>query len=261
MRILIAEDNLVNRELLVYILAASGHTVVLAEDGKSAVKMHAKANVDLILMDLWMPEMDGLTAARHIRANESGTGRRVPIIAVTAHAIKGDRESCLQAGMDMYLTKPIRRDEILETINRYSQELSPKANPSSEPILASWDGVDREILSKLGSMMVESSHQSVVELKAAFAAKDWKKMASVAHTLRGSLGLFGAKKTGSLLAKLERAVSDGRLDELDELLPLFFRELGLVLEIISRRATGSVDFSRIESSPIHIPSPSPPLSN
>ena len=107
LRILVAEDNAVNQQLVTRILERRGHSVAVAVHGRQAVEAAAAARFDVVLMDVQMPEMDGFEATAAIRAHERVTGRRVPIVALTAHAMKGDEERCAQAGMDAYLAKPL----------------------------------------------------------------------------------------------------------------------------------------------------------
>jgi PAS domain S-box-containing protein len=117
LRILLAEDNPVNQTLAIALLQKQGHTVVLAANGKEALdRLQTAAPFDLVLMDLQMPEMDGLEATRRIRQREGNTGGHIPILAMTAHAMKGDREVCLRAGMDGYVSKPVRPQELQEMI-------------------------------------------------------------------------------------------------------------------------------------------------
>lgn len=116
LRILLAEDNAVNRKLVTAMVGKRGHTVVTVGNGRDAVAAAAEATCDLILMDVQMPEMDGLEATAAIRIAEKVTGVHVPIIALTAHAMKGDREICLAAGMDEYLAKPIKPGELFGMI-------------------------------------------------------------------------------------------------------------------------------------------------
>jgi CheY-like chemotaxis protein len=118
LRILLAEDNLVNQRLTVRILEKLGHQVVVAQTGEDALNALATEKFDLVLMDVQMPEMDGFAATREIRRKEQGSHERLPVIAMTAHAMKGDRESCLEAGMDDYLAKPINRVELQQAIER-----------------------------------------------------------------------------------------------------------------------------------------------
>jgi len=116
LRILLAEDSVVNQKLAVALLQHQGHTVATAANGREAVDAVARGAFDVILMDIQMPEMDGLEATAAIRANQLASGDHTPIIAMTAHALKGDRERCLQAGMDGYVTKPIRPRELYQAV-------------------------------------------------------------------------------------------------------------------------------------------------
>jgi CheY-like chemotaxis protein len=116
LRILVAEDNVVNQKLAVRMLEKIGHTVVLAANGKQALETWQHEHFDLIFMDVQMPEMDGFEATSEIRKIEKATGHRIPIIAMTAHAMLGDRDRCLAAGMDYYISKPVNRDELAKTI-------------------------------------------------------------------------------------------------------------------------------------------------
>jgi CheY-like chemotaxis protein len=117
LRILLVEDNPVNQMVAQRMLEKAGHRVVVAENGRQALNRLSIEPVDLVLMDLQMPEMDGLEATRTIRSQEAGTNRRLPILAVTADAVGGDRERCLAAGMDAYLTKPVQSTALLQAIN------------------------------------------------------------------------------------------------------------------------------------------------
>ena len=119
LRILLAEDGKANQKLAVGLLQRWGHTVTVAENGRAALHCWRAESFDVILMDLQMPEMDGFEATSRIREEESNTGRHVPIIAMTAHAMKGDRERCLAAGMDGYVAKPIRQQEVYEALARF----------------------------------------------------------------------------------------------------------------------------------------------
>jgi two-component system, sensor histidine kinase and response regulator len=127
LRVLLAEDNNVNQRLAVRLLEKRGHRVVVAGNGREALDALAKGKFDLVLMDVQMPEMDGLEATASIREKEKSSGLHQPIIALTAHAMKGDREKCLEAGMDGYLTKPIRPSELDEILEDYVTRLSVTA--------------------------------------------------------------------------------------------------------------------------------------
>ena len=125
--ILIAEDNEVNRLVISHILQNAGYRFKMAHDGEEAVRMHAELSPSLILMDVSMPVVTGDDAARAIRAAEAGTGKRTPIIAVTAHAIKDDRDKCLEAGMDDYVSKPISPTRLLDRLAHWLRESAESA--------------------------------------------------------------------------------------------------------------------------------------
>jgi two-component system, sensor histidine kinase and response regulator len=118
LRILLVEDNAVHRIVATAILRQNGHTLVHAADGVEAVEISRSESFDLILMDVQMPEMDGFEAARRIRQAEHETGRHTPIVALTAHAMDGDRERCLEAGMDDYLSKPLKKADMLALLRQ-----------------------------------------------------------------------------------------------------------------------------------------------
>jgi CheY-like chemotaxis protein len=125
--ILVAEDNDVSRMLVGRLLAKQGHTVTEAVTGLEAVTLYERGAFDMILMDVQMPDMDGFEATGEIRARESAAGEHIPIVALTAHAIKGDRERCLEAGMDDYLTKPVRPSDLSAAIRRASIQNADRA--------------------------------------------------------------------------------------------------------------------------------------
>ncbi|OGD22126.1 MAG: hypothetical protein A2Y69_04310 [Candidatus Aminicenantes bacterium RBG_13_59_9] len=124
-RILIAEDNLVNQRVAIYMLEKQGHQVTGAMNGEEALSAMEKENFELVLMDVQMPKMDGFQATRLIRAKERETSGHIPIIAMTAHAMKGDRERCLEMGMDDYIAKPLNVKQLSETIARVMSLLPP----------------------------------------------------------------------------------------------------------------------------------------
>jgi CheY-like chemotaxis protein len=131
--ILLAEDNVVNQRLAIRLLENSGHTCMLAENGREAVEAFERERFDLILMDVQMPEMGGFEAVRRIRLLEQRSGMHTPIVALTAHALKGDRERCLAAGMDDYLVKPIRQIDLYNVVESNIARSRPvSAEPFTE---------------------------------------------------------------------------------------------------------------------------------
>ena len=116
LQILLVEDNPINQKVAARLLEKAGHNVTIAGNGKEALDRVLGASFDLVLMDLQMPEMDGLEATMAIRRQEAGSPRRLPIVALTAHAMMGDRERCLEAGMDGYVTKPVQTQTLFQTM-------------------------------------------------------------------------------------------------------------------------------------------------
>jgi two-component system sensor histidine kinase/response regulator len=128
-RILLAEDNVVNQRLAARILEKGGHSVVVVGTGREAVAALQHEPLDLVLMDVQMPEMDGLEATMAIRKDEVGRNRHIPIIAMTANAMTSDRDKCLAAGMDSYISKPIRADELLKLVESTRASVDTQNRP------------------------------------------------------------------------------------------------------------------------------------
>lgn len=132
MRVLLAEDNPVNQRLALRILEKRGHNVLVAGNGREAVSACEDQPFDVVLMDVQMPEVDGFEATAIIREREKGSGRRTPIIAMTAHALNGDKERCLAAGMDAYVAKPVRSLELLDLVEKYAVSNKPHGRDSGQ---------------------------------------------------------------------------------------------------------------------------------
>lgn len=222
LRVLLAEDNPVNQTLATRILEKLGHKVQVANNGKEAVERAHVAEFDLIVMDVQMPEMDGLEATVAIRTAEVGTGKHVPIVAMTAHAMKGDRERCLNAGMDGYLLKPIRIDELKQAISDI--EKTPKASKhrsdehhtfqaigSLELLL---DGVmgDRTLLAEMADLWLADSGKQLLQIKTGLETSDTTMIERAAHALKGSVGTFQASSAHGAAKELETLAKDGDID-------------------------------------------------
>ncbi|HEY7614922.1 MAG TPA: response regulator [Gemmatimonadales bacterium] len=231
LRILLAEDNPVNQKLAVGILTKHGHSVQVAQHGREAVEAVAGGAFDLALMDVHMPEMGGFEATGLIREREKGTGRHLPIIALTARAMVGDREQCLAAGMDDYLTKPVKVRELVQAIERVLPQASaPEGTPASTPrtgpqavqdssvedrqLLDRFDG-ERELLREVAASFLESVPALLEELRRAVAGSDAATVTRVAHRLRGSLGNFGAERAMEAALQLELNGGAGSLADAD----------------------------------------------
>jgi signal transduction histidine kinase/CheY-like chemotaxis protein len=207
LRVLVAEDNVVNSRLAARLLHNQGHATQVAASGREAVALHEEQRFDLILMDVQMPEMDGFQATAEIRLREHGSGRHVPIIAMTAHAMKGDRERCLAAGMDGYVSKPIRRTELLKEIAQHCSASSPAATalPAAVDNAAVLErcGNDAGLAAEMSNLFVEESRRLMRALGDAVLAGDAKAVERTAHKLKGSTQVFCSGETVRTLQELE----------------------------------------------------------
>jgi CheY-like chemotaxis protein/HPt (histidine-containing phosphotransfer) domain-containing protein len=215
MRILLTEDNLVNQRLALRLLEKHGHAVAVANNGHEAVAALAREHFDLVLMDVQMPEMDGLEATALIRVRERDNGVHVPIIAMTAHAMQGDRERCLAAGMDGYLSKPIQAAELLAAIAELVPATVPEAPAEvfdQSVLLAQVEG-DQELLAELVELFTEDSPRLLSEIEQAVVRGDGDGLARAAHTLKGAASNFGAHGVVTLARRLEEMGYAGELAE------------------------------------------------
>lgn len=228
--ILLVEDNATNQMLAVTLLEKEGHAVTTAQNGKEALAVLASQEFDLILMDVQMPEMDGFEATRHIRERERTTGKHAPIIAMTAHAMKGDRQLCLDAGMDGYISKPIHATTLYQTLRTYARrDLDDSQSP---PTPRSGDGVASEqsqgagshgtptpiidraaLLARVGGredrlraitrVFLDESSKLMADLNDAVTRGDAPLLHRTAHSLKGAVGIFGVAGVVDAAAALE----------------------------------------------------------
>ncbi len=238
LRILLAEDSVVNQKLAVGLLERNGHSVVVANNGKLAAEMALTQDFDLILMDVQMPEMDGMQATALIRKQQQQTGVRVPIVAMTAHAMKGDRDRCLAAGMDDYLSKPIRPKQLFEKIAEVlgaaqTASESPSCNSDVPTALAESDeataavgdqenatpsacetinwsmalrGVngDESLLKAVIDEFLKESPKLISEMHKALDEQDAKSFRRAAHTMKSSLRYVGCPGASRAASELEQ---------------------------------------------------------
>jgi signal transduction histidine kinase/CheY-like chemotaxis protein/HAMP domain-containing protein len=203
MRILLAEDNAVNRLVATRIIEKSGHEVLAAVNGREAVEMTEDETLDLVFMDVQMPEMDGLEATRAIRQREKTTRRHLPIVAMTAHAMKGDRERCIDAGMDDYLTKPIRTPELIEVLKRYrSASKPPKTSWNAAQALERLSG-NEDLLAELITLFETEGPKILAEAQTALASHDGESLERAAHSLKGAAGYLHALELVATARELE----------------------------------------------------------
>jgi len=223
LKVLVAEDNPVNRKLAASILQRAGHDAILVTNGKEAVDAVTRERFDVVLMDVQMPVMGGFEATRLIRQLEASSGRRTPIIAVTAHAMKGDREDCFAAGMDGFAPKPIQSAKLLEMLDRLGSESIAAVIVPAEIA----DNTDPAILDEVGLMKLVSGNQAlagelaglfledleprVTEITAAVNGRDAERLRMGAHALAGSAGTLKAGVVAAAAGMLETIARSGEL--------------------------------------------------
>jgi CheY-like chemotaxis protein len=208
LRILLAEDNPINQMVAMRMLEKRGHTVVVVANGRAALAALAQHAFDLVLMDVQMPEMDGLATVAAIRAQERQTGGHLPIIAMTAHALKSDQERCFAAGMDAYLAKPISADELYAAIEHWGSGVMDSIPPATEPPidLATMRRIvegDQALLCELGEIFLQEYPGQLAGLRHAIACADAHQLECTAHSLKGALGTIGATTARTLAYELE----------------------------------------------------------
>ncbi len=215
-RVLLAEDNVVNRKVAMRQLERLGIRCDVAVNGLEAVEMMEKTHYDLVFMDVQMPELDGLQATRAIRERELRLGRTTVIVAMTAHAMQGDREKCLEAGMDDYMTKPIQVEELEERLNTWLPQEERAAAAVSGQLdflyLQEISGGDLEFEKELVAMYVDTAPVTLQELRAALGADDAHAVMHAAHSLKGSSRSIGAKEVAHILEVIEHSARNGDLD-------------------------------------------------
>ena len=232
LRVLVAEDNAVNQAVILRVLQKMGHTAVLAQNGKEALALASAETFDVVFMDVQMPEMDGMAATAAIRKNEKQNGTtHLPIFAMTAHAMKGDRERCLAAGMDGYLTKPVRFGDIEQTLSNTVRSPMTPAKPAVPK--ASWDktgalnriGGDTQLLQELCQIFLEESPKLLQKLRQAVAAGDADGVMRAAHSLKGESSYLGAGGTSQAARQLEEMGRSNDLSRAGETLGVLEREV------------------------------------
>ena len=248
-RVLVAEDNVVNQKVASRMLEKLGYRVDVVANGKEAVDAASRVPYDAVLMDCQMPVLDGYAATREIRERQGS--RRLPIVAMTANAMQGDRERCLAAGMDDYLAKPVQREELGAKLSLWagpSSDAPPDESEKTEQSVgAAADGVevvDRTRLEDLGLLDADGDEESVVDLfagsaeatieqmQAAIAAGDGEALRAAGHALKGSAANLGAGHLTPIAAELEQLGREGTLAGAEQLLERARLECARVLEAL-----------------------------
>ncbi|WP_051244134.1 response regulator [Azohydromonas australica] len=266
-RILLAEDNLINQRLAVRLLEGLGHEVVVVGHGQEAVQRVQAEDFDLVLMDVQMPVMGGFEATTALRALEAPLGRHTPIVAMTAHAMAGDRERCLAAGMDGYLSKPISKAELARAVQEHARrrkaprqdEAAPcaagpaqaPASPAEKPAGPLYDrpravellGGDEELFDDVARLFVAQAEAERRALRDTLGAGDLEGLGRAAHGLKGSAATVGAAATSEHASALEQACTTGRPDGVRTLVDQLLQSLD-ALETQLRQDLGEAEQAR-----------------
>jgi signal transduction histidine kinase/ligand-binding sensor domain-containing protein/CheY-like chemotaxis protein/HPt (histidine-containing phosphotransfer) domain-containing protein len=250
-RILLAEDNVVNQKVARGTLEQMGYRIDIASNGAEAVAAWETGRYQIILMDCQMPVMDGYEAARQIRLRENGASR-VPIIALTADAMKGAEQQCRDAGMDDYLTKPLDRDRLADTIARHAGTAKPEStnrrssrppeSPADPEAPVDWprfmtaaDG-DKAFAQELVQLFIDSGDAALRDISAALGRGDLAAIGSAAHSFKGSSASICAQSTSAAAARLEEAARAGSLDQISLLEQRLRQEASRAMEYLRARS-------------------------
>jgi CheY-like chemotaxis protein/HPt (histidine-containing phosphotransfer) domain-containing protein len=235
-RLLLAEDNITNQKVALKILEKAGYRAEAVSNGKEVLTALEKNPYDLILMDVQMPEMDGFETTAAIRHKEKEKGGYLPIVAMTAHAMKGDRERCLEAGMDDYLSKPIQPKELMEVIERQlkgarpaEMEMAPRERAEEPEVFdrkVLWERLDgdEEIFKEIIVTFLEDAPKQIEKLKKALQEKDANRVERQAHLLKGAALNIGGNGLQTAARELEIVAKEGDLTKAQSLVAMLDRE-------------------------------------
>jgi CheY-like chemotaxis protein/HPt (histidine-containing phosphotransfer) domain-containing protein len=237
LRVLVVDDTPVNRTVVSHLLTKRGYDSVAVENGRQALAALERAPFDIVLTDLQMPELDGFETTAAIRAQEQTTGLHIPIVAMTAHAMRGERERCLAAGMDGYVTKPLRPAELFATIETLASGSPARPADAAPPASLPGDGVlDRsalhaqigdapEVVLKVVQLVIADNATVLGEIRDAMARDDAGAVERAAHRLKNSLGTVAARPAAAAAHELEGLGREGRLTAAGSVLAQLAEEL------------------------------------
>ena len=244
--ILLAEDNPVNQRLATRVLEMNGHAVKVAATGREVLAALKSGTFDLILMDVQMPETDGLDATAAIREQERQSGGHIPIIAMTAHAMAGDRERCLAAGMDGYVTKPLHLESLWKAITECVPIASRPSVPNARKpggsgsfdgrALLAHVGEDQALGREIAKLFLAEAPRQMEAMRKAIEQRDGKGLEFSAHTFKGAAGHLAARRASELAARLETMGREGEMDSAAGCHEDLARELELLAAALSEYA-------------------------
>ncbi|MGC2165486.1 MAG: PAS domain S-box protein [Gallionella sp.] len=239
LRLLVAEDNAVNQTLAIRLLEKMGHSVMIANNGEEAVQHWQAGKFDAILMDVDMPIMNGYQATESIRSQEQKTGCHIPIIAMTAHAMQGARETCLGHGMDGYLTKPIDTGALMRELDNFQSSASgperhdqPLQSLQTADFARARQAMDdsRELFDEIVQLFLRDAAPHMEQIKAGMANADAAAIRHSAHALKGMVGIFAAERTMQAAASVEKLAGDAELDGAVQKLELALSDLTAAIQ-------------------------------
>jgi CheY-like chemotaxis protein/HPt (histidine-containing phosphotransfer) domain-containing protein len=242
MDVLLVEDNAINQKLAIVLLERWGHRVTVAENGEVALDWVAKHTFDVVLMDMMMPVMDGLEATRRIRAMGTDAAK-VPIVAMTANAMESDRERCMEAGMDDYISKPIKAQELLALLQQVGRgdananSQIPEATYSAQgpkddfprdfafDYAAGLEAMDQEILEIIGQAFLDQWPEDIRKIRTSLAQGEQLPTLHTAHALKATMAMFGADPASQLAARIEQLAGQGDIQAIATVLIPFTAEV------------------------------------
>ncbi|NUR53208.1 MAG: response regulator [Acidobacteria bacterium] len=249
-RVLLAEDNPVNQRVATGVLTNRGHQVTVAANGVEALAALERESFDVVLMDVQMPEMGGLEASRRIRERERDTGEHLRIVATTAHAMTGDREKCLAAGMDGYLSKPVDAAALCAEVERPTGlPPSPASGLHDLDGLIARVGGDEQLAADVIALFVEDAPMRMADIARAVGARDCKAIRNAAHALKGAAGTISATSVFEAARTLERLGAEHRVDAAGAAWRVLSTEMALLVDVVLRDPHGrdAVRASRIDA--------------
>jgi CheY-like chemotaxis protein/HPt (histidine-containing phosphotransfer) domain-containing protein len=239
MKVLLAEDGRVNQIVAIKLLEERGHQVMVANNGEEAIDLWARERFDAVLMDVQMPVMGGFEATTRIRENEKASGAHIPIIAMTANAMKGDREHCLEVGMDDYVAKPVRSKELFTVLERFAPSADSKATPAppsdpTAPAAETNQPTDKEVFDpvkfrsqaaasdveiQLIDIFDEECGNFLAAIESAAGTGDAKALRMATHSLKGMIGNYGGRQAFQQAVRLDALAVKGDIQGVKECVP------------------------------------------
>jgi signal transduction histidine kinase/DNA-binding response OmpR family regulator/HPt (histidine-containing phosphotransfer) domain-containing protein len=248
LRVLLADDNAINRQLVIKLLGKYGHVVTVATNGAEAVDFTRNSGFDVVLMDVQMPAMDGYEATAAIRKDEESAGRHLPIVAMTAHVMEGDRQKCLAAGMDGFIPKPVNLAALIQVIDSLGgasdaieapvEDLNSIQPPMDVAAALERVGGDFDLLTEIAALFLEQAPESLAAIQNAVKAGDGRQIQRECHRLRGSIGNFAARSAYDAALRLEGLSQEGNLSETPAACATLEYEMGRLVSAMAAMTDG-----------------------